>query len=80
MITEVFGITYEALGDADVDELGLALGLDETDVDGLADVELDTELLGLAERLEDGDRDALGLALVSGSSALARMNSVTSSS
>lgn len=52
MMIAVFGILYEALGDADVDELGEALPLD----DGLADSLLD----GLADELGDDDKLLLG--------------------
>lgn len=91
-------IDHEAEGDADTDELGLALGVDDgeadPELDGLLDTELEgdcellglalTELLGEADGLrdgeDDGDRLALGLELVSGSSAFGRILRETSSS
>jgi hypothetical protein len=87
----VFCIAHEADGLAEVDDegeaegLGLALGVDDGLELGLG------ELLGvdegdplgdeLGERLglDDGERLELGLELISGSSALGRIASVTSS-
>lgn len=91
MMIAVLGINHEALGDADLDDegdddgLGLELGVDEGLALGLSELLDDDdglELLedeGLAERLDDGERLALGLELVSGSSAFGRIFRVTSS-
>lgn len=62
----VFGINHEALGDADVDELGLADGDALGDAEGLADPDELADDEGLALGLNEGDSDGLALGVTDG--------------